>query len=253
MRWLFLICACLGAEVVSSRISDLRMVDDLHDCVRVRFETTQTVVEIVTGASEPTASSLDFVFSPPVERHVVTVPALGMSRIASPPSMGRHFQPQTNVTQDFNPENDSERKAVAMLEAAHLQVGLFVFGRAILVSDPGTLDFRALKGPAAITAGTPRPAWSPTAGVPSFGDTDPLPDWNQVYTLARKAMRSFNDGGAGFEADMNSWTLAARPVLASQQKCVTCHNASARPGEATLALNQPIGGVLYAYRRVAVR
>jgi hypothetical protein len=55
-------------------------------------------------------------------------------------------------------------------------------------------------------------------------------------------MKSFNDGGAGFETEMDSWSIAARPVLASQQRCLGCHDAS---------LNQPIGGVLYAYRRVA--
>jgi hypothetical protein len=71
-----------------------------------------------------------------------------------------------------------------------------------------------------------------------------LPDWNAVYPLARKAMKSFTDGGTGFETEIDSWSIAARPVLASQQRCLDCHSG--------LALNQPVGGVLYAYRRATI-
>ena len=59
MRWLFFICACLGAEVASSTNPDLRMIDDLNECVRVRFETTQTVAETVKLASEPSVFGLN--------------------------------------------------------------------------------------------------------------------------------------------------------------------------------------------------
>jgi hypothetical protein len=233
MRWLFFVCACLGAEVASSTIPDLRMIDDLNECVRVRFETTQTVAETVKLASEPSVFGLN----------PGTVPALGMSRIAIPPSIGTHFLPQMNVTRDFTPENEPERKVVAVLEATHLQVGLFVFGRAVLDSDPERPNFRALKGPAAMTAGTPRPAWYPTGEMGLVGE-NPLPDWKAVYPIARKAMKSFTDGGTGFETEIDSWNIAARPVLASQQRCLPCHSG--------LALNQPVGGVLYAYRRAPV-
>jgi hypothetical protein len=79
---------------------------------------------------------MDPVLSPKIQRFVVTMPALGLSRIAVPPSTGRHFSPQFNVSNDFAPEDDRERQVVAIYsEAAHLHVGLFVFGRAILDSD----------------------------------------------------------------------------------------------------------------------
>jgi hypothetical protein len=68
-----------------------------------------------------------------------------------------------------------------------------------------------------------------------------LPDWRTIYPLAQRAMRSFADGGAGFETTIDSWRIAARPVIAGQQKCLTCH-----PG---VKLDRPLGGVLYAYRR----
>ena len=114
-----------------------------------------------------------------------------------------------------------------------------MFGRAVLDSDPEKLDFRALKGPAAMTAGTPRPAWYPASEMGLVSE-NPLPDWKAVYPLARRAMKSFSDGGTGFETQIDSWKVAARPVMASQQRCLTCHNG--------VSLDQPVGGVLYAYR-----
>ena len=92
------------------------------------------------------------------------------------PSMGQHFLPQFSVTQDFRPESDRERKALGALEADRVQVGLYVFGKAILDSTPEGLNYRALKGPAAITSGAPRPAWYPTGPNPS-AQSDALPDW----------------------------------------------------------------------------
>src|SRR5215475_2457776 len=62
--------------------------------------------------------------------------ALGMSRVAVPSSMGRHFQPQLTAATDFRPETPSERATVAALEKNHAQVGVYVFGAAILKSDP---------------------------------------------------------------------------------------------------------------------
>jgi hypothetical protein len=248
MRWLFFVCAYLGAEVASSTNPDLRMIDDLNECVRVRFETTTLVTDTVSLAVEPTAPGMNPVFSSRMQSFVVTMPvvtmpALGMSRIASPPSIGRHFSPQFNVSSDFTPENDREKKVVASLGAARLHVGLFVIGRAILGSDSEKLNYRALKGPAAMTAGTPRPGWYPMGELRAVGD-NALPDWNAVYPLARKAMKSFTDGGTGFETEIDSWNIAARPVLASQQRCLACHGG--------LALNQPVGGVLYTYRRATI-
>jgi hypothetical protein len=161
---------------------------------------------------------------------------LGMSRIAVPSSMGRHFQPRLTAATDFRPETPSERETTAALEKNRTQVGIYVFGAAILKSDPKILDFRALKGPAAVTAGTPRPAFYP--GAPKAAAfPDPLPDWNQIYPVARRAMASFHDGGAGFETTLGSWDIAARP-LAAEKRCATCHGAEAH-----------IGGVLYAFRR----
>jgi hypothetical protein len=52
-------------------------------------------------------------------------------------------------------------------------------------------------------------------------------------------MRSFHDGGAGFETKLASWDIAARPVSA-WERCVACHGNANR-----------LGGVLYAFRRAS--
>jgi hypothetical protein len=185
--------------------------------------------------------------------------ALGMSRIVVPESFGRHFQPIMTAERDFRPSGPFEENVIRDLEAAGLQVGFYSFGTAIAQADRETLNPRALKGPAAITRGTPRPSWYPgmilippanPAAVTDSACEDALPDWNAIYPLARKAMRSFRDGGGGFDTSFGSWRIAARPVLATQQSCVSCHNNPAyRPATRTVKLDQPIGGVLYAFRR----
>ncbi len=176
---------------------DLQIIDRFDDCVQTRF--VQPLPE-----------------------------TLGMSRIFRPSSFGRHFQPNLTTERDFQPENPTEAKILAALEQQHIQLGVYLFGVAIGKEDPQTLSYRALKGPAIVTKGTPR-----------FGS---IPGWNTVYPIASRAMKSFQDGGAGFETTLGSWTVAARPVIASRETCVGCHNRS-------VEINQPIGGLIYAFKR----
>ena len=165
---------------------------------------------------------------------------LGMSRIVMPSSLGRHFQPRVRSQRDFEPENDAERAVIARLEERKMQVGLWVFGRAVTDAAPSALNFRALKGPGAITKGTPRPAWYPGLPVGSAAPpADALPDWKAIYPVAQEAMRRFREGGAGFETRVDSWSIAVRPVAASDRKCVGCHG-----GE----VERAVGGVIYAWR-----
>src|SRR5205085_1070070 len=148
---------------------------------------------------------------------------LGMSRVASPNSLGRHFQPLTTDRRDFSPESDHERELLAGIEEQNLQLGLYLFGAAILDGAVEDMNYRALKGPAGITKGTPRPYWYP-AFPPTIAPRikppadDRLPDWIEIYPLAQKAMRSFADGGRGFESRVGSWEIAARPVIANDAR-----------------------------------
>ncbi len=175
------------------------------------------------------------------QRFRTLVPGVfGMSRIAVPSSLGNHFQPRVTSQRDFEPENDAERAVIAKLEEEKMQVGLWVFGRAVTVAAPSALNFRALKGPGAITNGTPRPAWYPGLAVGGAAPAkDALPEWKAIYPVAQDAMRRFQAGGGGFETRVDSWAIAVRPVPASDQNCVVCHG-----GER----GQAIGGVVYAFR-----
>lgn len=180
--------------------------------------------------------------------------SLGMSRVAAPVSFGLHYQPNVTSRRDFDPENPAEASIVGEMERRQLQVGLYVFGRAAAAAGPTLRDYRALKGPAAITEGTPRPAWYPplarlAAQTAPHGDT--LPDWEAIYPLARRAMKSFQDGGKGFETTLDSWSIAVRPLIASQQRCVACHNNPVYSRVASAKLGEPLGGVIYAFRQDA--
>jgi hypothetical protein len=210
---LVLVCALFGA---GGPKTDLNLIESLDKLIQARFADPQPA-------------------------------ALGMSRVAIPNSFGAHFMPLPSRTTDFAPVNAAERDLVGNMEGHQLQAGFYVFG--VAVNAPATeLNYRALKGPAVVTAGTPRPPWYP--GLPKTAEPVPgaLPDWDAIYPLAQRAMRSFHDGGKGFETTLDSWRIAARPVLAGQDRCVACHNQMRAGGE-EVKLNQVIGGVLYAYRR----
>jgi hypothetical protein len=176
--------------------------------------------------------------------------SLGMSRVVAPPSFGSHFQPNLTLQRDFQPESLAERDVIAALERGQTEVGFYLFGAAITDSDPSYPNFRALKGPGAMTRGTPRPAWYPQLAKTAGLKLDTLPDWNAIYPIAREAMKNFRGGGKGFESKFGAWTIAARPVAASSERCVTCHNNQAYKSSHEARLGQPIGGVLYAFRQV---
>jgi len=80
---------------------------------------------------------------------------LGMSRAAVPSSFGAHFQPAATAATDFLPSGAGEQEVIRELEGGKIQVGLYVFGAAITNSPAERMDFRALKGPAAITKALP--------------------------------------------------------------------------------------------------
>ena len=192
-------------------------------------------------------------FDAVIQQRFATPPgpqALGMSRVAYPPSFGTHYQPQLSAPTDFRPESPQEAALVQELTSHSARAGFYVFGAAILRWDFQAQGYRALKGPAAITPGTVRPSWYPDMPKVLFTPPpDALPDWRAIHPIARQAMRSFAEGGKSLEAVLDGWTLLARPVPASAESCVGCHNnpaisRSPRP----VALHDAIGGVLYAYR-----
>lgn len=169
---------------------------------------------------------------------------LGMSRIMVRPSFGHHFAPVRSDKRDFMPENAHEKELVAALEARGVQLGVYLFGEDVLKHDSAALNFRALKGPGAITEGTPRPGWYPGLAKSKTIDENALPDWREIYPVAQKAMKTFQTGEPGFETEIGNWTIAARPALATDARCVHCHQAAGSKAQ----LGDAVGGILYAYR-----
>src|ERR1700722_17020775 len=183
------------------------------------------------GSSEPSPRNIELVnrfdqiiqtrFRDPMPQ------TLGMNRAVTANSFGRNYQPILTDLRDFMPQNPAESSLLAELEQQHVQLGIYVFGSDVVRSEPAALNLRALKGPAAITAGTPRPPWYP-ANVENSGHVaapplatlrdessnrtvakDALPDWLEIYSTARGAMKSFPEGGKGFETAV-AWR-ATRP------------------------------------------
>ena len=107
---------------------------------------------------------------------------------------------------------------------------------------------RRFEGSGQKTKKTPRPAWYPALAQKKRAPANALPDGKMIYPLAQRAMKSFEDGGTGFETSRGSWRIAARPASAWKEKCVACHNIPAFGTGMPAVLNQALGCVLYAFR-----
>ena len=174
--------------------------------------------------------------------------SLGMSRVMIRPSMGTHFVPQVSDRRDYAPENEREREILARMEQQGLQVGLYLFGAAVADDPVESFSYRALKGPGAITIGTPRAHWYPRlASKEAPAVAGQLPDGREMYAVAQRAMKSFANGGEGFATKVREWNVMVRPAYAREGRCVHCHNA---PGtKSTFRVGDALGGVIYAYRQ----
>lgn len=168
----------------------------------------------------------------------------GMSRIMIWPTLGRHFRAPAGAKVDFKPENPREAEIIERWSSEGYQTGLYVFGASVKTEPAGALRHRALKGPGVLNENTPRAD---------------LPAWSDVYPFAAEAMRRFEAGRDSHSAQLNGWTMLARPVAASKQACVDCHTKGpvsliaptdgAPPAQAELKAGDTLGGVIYLFRR----
>jgi len=156
----------------------------------------------------------------------------GMSRLVRWPALGRHFAAPIGALTDFAPENQQESAILDRWNREGWQVGLFVFGADIRTSKPEEFWHRAIKGPAVITPSTIR---------------HELPQWQEGFSAASEAMARFQAGAPEHLTRLNNWTVVSRPVVASNEKCVSCHNA--QTGKSKVKLGDVIGGVAYLYSR----
>src|SRR5262249_62098031 len=70
-----------------------------------------------------------------------------------------------------------------------------------------------------------------------------LPGPDALLADSRRALASFQDG-AGYDIRKGEWTVAMRPLRASNAECVQCHNA----GGSSLKIGDALGVELYVYR-----
>lgn len=182
-----------------------------------------------------------------VQKRFHNVIGFGMARIASE----RRFEPTT----------EEEKEAVAALKRAGYSVGLYLVGRGILADVPVEQRVAVNRfggGPGRAISG---PIYVSPSSMKSLPGAVPL--WDET----RRALESFASGGERHEFDAGAWRVEARPVRASADSCIECHRrhapfeiktmpaaggeavAAEAPKEADLKVGDPLGVLLYAYRK----
>ncbi len=169
----------------------------------------------------------------------------GMSRLVTPVSLGMHFRPAFRATRDLVPETPEETRLIEALEHDRFQVVFYLAGTRILSDEQKSKNYRALKGPAILTAGTPRPngAFTLFVGPPPAPAGELNIGWDAIYPVAQSAMRQFGRGVEAVTGHLDGWTISTRPVRAFKQQCIQCH-----PGS---SVGDVLGAAIYVYRRHA--
>jgi hypothetical protein len=131
----------------------------------------------------------------------------------------------------FHPENATEQAVVTVLEQKGSQVAVYLAGRNINVAPsllPDLAPYRfGVQGPAYIT---------------HFSGPKVVPGAASLIEESRKALDVFKTAD-GYEIQKGNWTIALRPLRATNAACIQCHNGSG----AQIKIGDPIGVVMYAY------
>ena len=132
----------------------------------------------------------------------------------------------------FQPENSTERAVVEQLRHRGYEVALYLVGRNALAAQTPfkSLNLRrsGVQGPAFIT--------------PVHEGEFPPPD--TLLDDGCRALLSFQKGD-GYDIRKDGWTVAMRPLRASNHKCIQCHTT----GASELKIGDALGAALYVYRR----
>jgi hypothetical protein len=147
-----------------------------------------------------------------------------MSRIL--PGGGSHGVRQ------FRPENPAEQAVVNQLEQKGYEVALYLAGRNVMAAAPSApmVAFyrHGVQGPAYITR---------------LRNPGELPRQEALLEESRSALASFQTG-QGYEIQRGEWTVAMRPLRATNETCVRCHNVAG----ANVKMNGVLGVAMYVYR-----
>jgi hypothetical protein len=141
----------------------------------------------------------------------------------------------------FTSENLVEQSVVDSLRAKGYEVIVYLAGRKVMERPPVSTSIRhryGVQGPALIT----------NKSMPA---QPPSKTW--LLAESRTALESFQIGD-GYALKRGAWTVAMRPLRATNSGCVSCHTtgiASGSEGEKHgFAVGDAIGVAIYAYRQV---
>lgn len=146
--------------------------------------------------------------------------------------MRRILPNQYHGVRQFRPENPTEQVVLNRLEEKGYQVALYLAGRSVAtIPQPNSTlaPYRyGIQGPAYIT---------------NQSKTQELPGPEVLFEESRIAMETFKTG-QGYDIRRGDWTVALRPLRATNAACVQCHNNAG----ANVKLNEPLGVVMYVYK-----
>jgi hypothetical protein len=145
--------------------------------------------------------------------------SFGMRRIALPDHHG---------VRQFQPENANELAVVGRIQKKGYELAVFLAGRTVL-SLPLPMN---VQGPALVT---------------NLRDPKQLPTPDVLLPESRAALASFQSANE-YDTRVGDWTVAMRPLRASNAGCVGCHNPEGL--QSGVKIGDALGAVIYVYRQV---
>jgi hypothetical protein len=146
--------------------------------------------------------------------------SFGMSRIAVPAM-------QYHGMRMFHPENATEQAVVNQIQKKGYELAVFLAGRVSSTPLPSRVQ-----GPALVT---------------NLRDAKQLPGSEDLLPESRAALASFQTGD-GYDIRMGDWTVAMRPLRASNEGCIACHTA--RTAETGIHIGDALGVLMYVFRPI---
>lgn len=152
--------------------------------------------------------------------------------------------------QHFTPENQAEKNVVADLEQSGWTVSFYLAGRSVLEAKPD----KSLWAESPQNFYARKPINHPIL-LTKNAKFDELPNPLELWDQTRAAMAAFRRTGQ-YDFSIGIWQVAARPIRASQEACLKCHaqrtvliDGQPKVISQQLNIGDPLGAVLYVYRR----
>lgn len=167
----------------------------------------------------------------------------------------------------FYPATQPEKLAIKNLQASRQDVIFYIVGRNSILKQQNYLNYQPVQGPVYITPKTSlrvKPEIEKYTQARFISDNGVAKDAPSDYQLVALSRRVYKDAALrnGTTTKIDKWNVVARPVAASAQQCVDCHNSRApwvppeqrhftlfRTGNHDMiSLGDTVGVALYCYR-----